>query len=352
MILIMRNIVTRALFLSMLVGPFMGFSQAKPSKFAEIPALTTGLLKYQKDLGNDFVVIVQKDGKEIYKHEFGELKGGSQESVGAASQLLTAALVMTFVDEGKLRLDDRVGDFLPVMESYSKGYITIRHCLSHTTTIESDVPVFRSALKKKKFDTLEDEVKSYAKDRNMKGKQGTQFYYSNLGPNIAGQVLEVISKKDFDRLFRDRIGKALGLRRTTFMSDGVYAESPSAGAKSSADDYIKVLTMLMNNGMYNGKQVLSEKSVNEIFRMQTGTAKIVYTSPLSQGNAYGLGCWLQEKDDQGNGTLINCPGISGTWPWIQRGKGYAAIVFTKGEMPDQSRVVFEEIRNLIEATIQ
>ncbi|ULQ53715.1 serine hydrolase domain-containing protein [Flavihumibacter fluvii] len=326
--------------------------QTKPSKFTDIPALTAGLQKYQKALGNDFVVIVHKNGKEVYKREFGELKAGSQEAVGAASQWLTAALVMTFVDEGKLRLDDRVGDFLPVMESYSKGYITIRQCLSHTTAIETDMPVFRSALKKKKFDTLEDEVKSIAKDRNMKGKQGTQFYYGNLGPNIAGQVLEVISKKNFDRLFRDRLGKALGLRRTTFMSDGVYAENPSAGAKSSADDYIKFLTMLMNNGMYNGKQVLSEKSVNEIFRMQTGAAKIVYTSPLSQGNAYGLGCWLQEKDEQGNGILVNCPGISGTWPWIHRGKGYSAIIFTKGEMPDQQRVVFEEIRNLIEESIQ
>jgi CubicO group peptidase (beta-lactamase class C family) len=335
----------------------MGFAQVikaqtKPGKFADIPAITSGLEKYQKELGNDFVVIIQKDGKEIYKHEFGELKAGSQEPVGAASQWLTAALVMTFVDEGKLRLDDKLGDFLPIMQSYSKGYITIRQCLSHTTTIESDLPIYRTALKKKKFSTLEDEVKAYAKDRNMKGKQGSQFYYSNMGPNIAGQVLEVISKKDFDRLFRDRIGKALGLRRTSFMSDGVYAEDPSGGAKSSADDYMKFLTMLLNNGMYNGKQVLSEKAVNELFKIQTGDARIVYTSPISQGNSYGLGCWLQEKDAQGSGVLVNCPGISGTWPWIHRGKGYAAIVFTKGEMADQQRVVFEEIRNLIESSIQ
>ncbi|MBZ5856486.1 serine hydrolase domain-containing protein [Flavihumibacter profundi] len=348
----MRNLLKSGIFSLLIVQSTLSFAQAKPNKFAEIPAITAGLQKYQKELGNDFVVIIQKDGKEVYKHEFGELKATSQEAIGAASQWLTAALVMSFVDEGKLQLDDKLGDYLPIYGSYSKGYITIRQCLSHTTTIETDMPVFRTALKKKKFDTLEDEVKSYAKDRNMKGKQGTQFYYGNLGPNIAGQVLEVISKKDFDRIFRDRIGKALGLRRTSFMSDDVYAESPSAGAKSCADDYIKFLSMLLNKGMYNGKQVLSEKAVNEIMKIQTGNAKIVYTSPISQGNAYGLGCWLQEKDEQGNGTLVNCPGISGSWPWIHRGKGYAAIIFTKGEMPDQQRVIFEEIRTLIEQSIQ
>jgi CubicO group peptidase (beta-lactamase class C family) len=330
----------------------LAVSQTKPSKFTDIPALTTALQKYQKELGNDFVVIVQKNGQEVYKREFGDLKATSQESIGAASQWLTAALVLTFVDEGKLRLDDKIGGFLPAMESYSKGYITLRHCLSHTTSIETDLPVFRTVLKKKKFDTLEDEIKSIAKDRNMKGKQGTQFYYGNLGPDIAGAVLEVIGKKDFDRLFRDRLGKALGLRRTTFMSDGVYAESPSAGAKSCADDYIKFLTMLLNNGKFNGKQVLSEKSVQEIFKVQTGAAKIVYTPPVAQGSSCGLGCWLQEKDASDNGVLVNCPGISGTWPWIHRGKGYAALIFTKGELPDQQRAVFEEIRGLIESAIE
>lgn len=332
-------------------GALMAQPPAKPNKFPEIPAITTGLLKYQKELGKDFVVIIQKDGKDIYKHEFGEMKATSQENIGAASQWLTAALLMTFVDEGKLLLDDKIGDFLPIFQSYSKGWISPRMCLAHTTTIESDLPIFRTALKKKKYASLEDEVKSYAKDRNMKGKQGTQFYYGEVGPNIAGQLMEVISKKDFDRLFRDRIGKPLALRRTNFMPDDAYAESPAAGAKSSADDYIKFLSMLLNKGMYNGKQVLSEKAVNEMMKVQTGNAKIVYTSPLSQGNGYGLGCWIQEKDDQGIGSLVNCPGIVGTWPWINRSKGYAAIVFTKGDSPDQQRVIFEDIRNLIEQNL-
>jgi CubicO group peptidase (beta-lactamase class C family) len=328
-------------------------AQAKPlrNNQVDIPAITEGLEKYKKDLGNDFVVIVHKDGKDVYRREFGELRATSQEPIGAASQWLTAALVMSYVDEGKLSLDDKLGDFLPIYQSYSKGYITLRMCLSHTTTIESDLPVFRTALKKKKFDTLEDEVASYAKDRNMKGRQGTQFYYGNIGPNIAGRVLELVAKRPFDRVMRDRLGKQLGWKRTNFMSDGVFAENPSAGAKSSADDYMKFLTMLLNNGKVGTVQVLKEASVNEILKKQTGAASIAYASPISQGNDYGFGCWIQEKDAAGNGTLVNCPGINGSWPWINKSKGYAAIVFTKGELPDQKRMVFEEIRELIEQHI-
>ena len=347
----MRNLMNTVSTLLLVILFIPAFSQVKKQKGIDIPAITDGLQRYKKDLGNDFIVIVHKDGKEVYRQEFGEMKVMSQEPIGAASQWLTAALLMTFVDEGKLALDDKLGDYLPIYQSYSKGYITLRQCLAHTTSIETDPPTFRTVLKKKKFGTLEEEVNSFAKDRNMMGKQGTQFYYGNMGPNIAGRVAEVVSKRNFDRLMRERIARPLGLRRTSFAGDGLTGENPSSGALSTAEDYIKFLVMLQNKGMYNGKQILSEQAVAEMMKMQTGTAKITYTSPLSQGNSYGLGCWIQEKDNAGNAALVNCPGISGTWPWINLAKGYSAIVFTKGEMPDQKRVMFEEIRTLIEQNI-
>lgn len=345
-----RILISSLLGMALLSAASLVTAQTK-APMVDIPAITQGLEAYKKDLGNDFVVIVQRDGKDLYRKEFGELKTTSQEEVGAASQWLTAALVMTFVEEGKIMLDDKLGNYLPAYQSYSKGWVTLRQCLSHTTSIEQDPPTFRTILKKKKYETLEAEIAAYAKDRKLQAKQGSLFYYGNLGPNTAGYAVEVVGKKDFDRLFRERISKNLGLRRTTFMSDGLEAESPSAGARSTADDYIKFLSMLLNKGMANGKQVLSEKSVNELLKVQTGSAKMVYASPLSQGNAYGLGCWLQEKDEQGNGTLVNCPGVSASWPWISKTKNYAAIVFTKSESPEQKRMVFEAIRELIEANL-
>lgn len=45
---------------------------------------------------------------------------------------------MTFVDQGKLSLDDKVSRYIPVLTKYSKGYITIRDCLAHLTGIESE----------------------------------------------------------------------------------------------------------------------------------------------------------------------------------------------------------------------
>ena len=110
-------------------------------------------------MGKKSVVLVHKDGKTIFQKETGEeFKVESAEAIGSASKWLTVALVMTFVDKGELSLDAPVSRYLPVFASYSKSYITIRHCLANVTGIESEQKKVSKLLTKKKFATLEEEV--------------------------------------------------------------------------------------------------------------------------------------------------------------------------------------------------
>src|SRR5690349_1019649 len=75
------------------------FSSAQYN-FTKVDELLTAK---QKQFGNKVVTVVYKDGKTIYKKEIGdEFKADAPEAIGASSKWLTAALVLTFVDEGKL----------------------------------------------------------------------------------------------------------------------------------------------------------------------------------------------------------------------------------------------------------
>ncbi|MFX8797496.1 serine hydrolase domain-containing protein, partial [Acinetobacter baumannii] len=76
--------------------------------------------------------------------------------IASCSKWLTAALVMVLVDEGKISLDDKVTKYIPEFAKYSKGYITIRHCLSHQTGIEQEPIKLLSILQRKKFPNLEE----------------------------------------------------------------------------------------------------------------------------------------------------------------------------------------------------
>ena len=218
----------------------------------------------EKDLGL-FAALVWKDGKIVYqKQASDDFTPKMQAPIARDADWMTAALVMTFVDEGKISLDDKVTTYIPMFGKYMKGYITIRNCLTNTTGIKVDEGL-KKAMENVKFETLEDEVNSYAAHRDIGTNPGTEIFYSYLGPNIAARCLEVVRKKPFERLMMERIIRPLKMRGTAFESQTGGAPNPSGGAVGAANDYISFMVMLMNKGVTpDGKRILSEKAVQEL----------------------------------------------------------------------------------------
>ncbi|MCW3111224.1 MAG: hypothetical protein JWQ09_5730, partial [Segetibacter sp.] len=239
-------------------------------------AISDKLIRSKERLGKDVAFILYKDGKVAYKKEMGKLNIKTPVPIGAGSQWLTAALVMTFIQEGKLSLDDNVSTYLPVFTKYYKGYVTIRQCLTHYTGIRSEQGIAK-LLQKNKFHTLEEEVNDFASKRDIETNAGTEFRYSNVGFNIAARVLEVISKKAFDRLMQDRIIRPLAMKNTTFTNENYNdAVNPATGARSSAADFTNFLVMLLNKGTFNNKPVLTESSVDMLHTLSTEASQVKY----------------------------------------------------------------------------
>src|SRR4030095_2640952 len=71
------------------------------------------LQQKQKLLGNNLVAMIWKNDTLIYKKEMGDVNSKTQAPIASCSKWLTAALVMQFVDEGKISLDDPVVKYLP-----------------------------------------------------------------------------------------------------------------------------------------------------------------------------------------------------------------------------------------------
>jgi len=312
--------------------------------FSEVDVL---LKQNQKQMGSNFVILIWKDSLQVYQKqvekETGDFSAKTQTPIGNCSQWLTAALVMTFVDEGKLSLEDKVSKFIPLYEKYMKSYITIRNCLTNTTGIQADPGGPMKLLQKSKFETLEDEVNSFASKREIAANPGTEFFYSHVGPNIAGRVLEIVSKKSFDRLMQERILRPLKMRGTTFADDKGGAINPSGGAQSTANDFINFLSMLMNKGMFNGKRILSEKAVQEIMTAQFPQLPVKYAPKGYDDQKEGLGTWIQK------GNVVGSMNLNGTWPFIDKCRNYAAIIMVKDTDADPKRELYQRIKEAIDA---
>jgi CubicO group peptidase (beta-lactamase class C family) len=304
-------------------------------KFPEVDAMVT---QKQKQLGTDVVVLVWKDTL-VYRKELGDFNGRTTAPINATSQWLTAALVLQLVDEGKLSLDDKVGRYLPIFDKYGKSYITLRHCLSHMTGIQSD----KGLSIRKKSSSLEEEVESFAK-HEIQTNPGTEARYSNIGPSIAARVIEIVTKKKFDLLIRQKLLVPLAMRQTSFSTFDGSAPNPSTGAVSTANDFINFLQMILSNGKFNGKQVLSEASVKELKRIHVPLNMVKSAPKGTEGFGYALGSWVADEGKGGQAGVLAGPGLSGTWPAVDLCRGYACLIFPKSSQDDQKADAYLELK--------
>ncbi|HWB94535.1 MAG TPA: serine hydrolase domain-containing protein [Puia sp.] len=325
-----------SLFALSLLFCLSAFSQ---SSFDAVDQL---LKQNQKAFGGGYAVVVWKDGKVVYqKQASSDFTPKMQAPIGRAGDWMTAALVMTFVDEGKLSLDDKVTQYIPLFGKYMKGYITIRNCLTNTTGIKTDESV-EKPLAKVRYETLEDMVNTYANKHDIATNPGTEVFYSSLGPNIAGRVLEVISKKSFGRLMMDRIVRPCKMHGTSFVNEDGNADDPSNGGRSSANDYINFLAMLLNKGMFDGKRVLSEKAVQELETAQFASLPVKYMPKELQGDHTALGNY----PGNAGGTLLVSPDLMGTAAWIDKCRNYAAVLIVE-KPQEEKKPIYQNLINLV-----
>ncbi len=300
----------------------------------------------QQQLGKDFVIMIRKDDSLVFKKEIGTFNTKTQAPIASSSKWLTAALVMQFVDEGKLSLDTKVVDYIPEFGKYFKSYITIRDCLSHMTGIDDDDKFLKRILERKKYESLEEEVNSFAR-REIRANTGTDFWYGGIGLNIAGRVLEIVSKKKFDMLIKQKLFVPLGMTRTSFTNLNGGPINPSGGAQSTADDYMKFLQMLYQRGKYNGKQILSEEAVEEMMKIRTKNIPIRYAPKSAAGYGYASGAWVMEEKD-GVATAVASPGLFGCWPMIDYCRGYTYLVFVKNLLGEERAEIHKTLKSIID----
>ncbi|MDP4218408.1 MAG: serine hydrolase, partial [Bacteroidota bacterium] len=293
----------------------------------------------QKTIGANFTAMIWKDGKVIYQKQGSQdFNARTQVPIGNAGNWMTAALVMTFVDEGKLSLDDKVSKYIPIFSTYMKSYITIRNCLTNTTGIRAAEDEVTKVMLRGKYATLGEQVEAYASKRDIATNPGTEFFYSNMGCDIAARVLEVITKKGFDRLMMERILRPLKMHGTTFVNDEGGAIDPTGGARSTADDYLNFLVMLLNKGQFGDKRVLSEKAVEELEKVQFADLPVKYVpKSIPRESRYALGAWVLDANAGQTGSMA-CPDLLGVTPYFDKCRKYAAVLVVGKPAEEQKNI--------------
>lgn len=281
------------------------------------------------------------------------------------SKIITSVAVLTLVEDGRLRLDDPIGAFLPALATprvFTGGTaavpqlvparrpVTIRHLLTHTSgfayglspSVVDDMYRDAQLFQARSGDDLVARVAKLP----LISQPGEQFYYG-VNTDLLGVIVEKVTGQSLGAYVKARILEPLGMVDTGFevaaakrsrlatlyrrqdtgpltavaaltlnpaaSSDLPYPDpegrlfhSGGGGMFSTADDYARFAQMLLNGGSLGSVHILGRKTVDMMRTDQNGRLD----KPTVGHSGFGLG--VSVRRDLAGGALA---GSTGEFGW-------------------------------------
>lgn len=267
----------------------------------------------------------------------------------------TATSIMLLIQRGKLKINNRVGDFIPYFAQNGKQDITIEQLLLH-----------RGGL------TPDNSLKDYVGTRKdmidrinalpTRYEVGTTYKYTDVGFIVLGELVQAIDGRTVDVFAKQEIFEPLGMHDTTFKPTGDLASrcAPTelidgewrlaevhdprayalggvaghAGLFSTADDLARYCRMLLNKGELDGVRILEEETVREMTKPR----------PLDGDDngwrTYGFSTHTSERSLRGKhfdyDTSFGHTGWTGTAYWIDPTNNLFYVLLTSRCHPNGS----------------
>jgi len=210
--------------IKLLLGPILslalfGSAYAQPLNKAKLDQLFDRLLEKNKGMGS---IAIAKDGKVLYTRSFGygqitetmktPLTDHTKYRISSITKMYTAVMIFQLIEEGKLKLSDKLDRFFPQIPNATK--ITIAQILSHRSGIPNVIPD-GSGMQPR---TQEERVAEIAK-MQPDFEPGSKHLYSNSGYVLLGYIVEKAGGKPYQEALKERIVSRLGLQNT-YMGTG------------------------------------------------------------------------------------------------------------------------------------
>lgn len=306
-------------------------------------------------------VVIVEDGRTTFARGFGVRRLGSNEAVdadtifqlGSVGKAFTTAAIAVLVDRGQLSWDDRVIDHIPYFQMYDPWVtreMTVRDLLVHRSGLGLGAGDLMFVPRSSR--SREDTVRAL---RHIPPATSFRsgYAYDNVLYAVAGQLIEEVSGKSWERFMREdvlipagmrtatsdrverrrtrnrawphgrRDGPMMGMGAQEMLDDSGRAEfdpelganaAPAGGVAASANDLSHWLAIQLAHGAIpGGGRLFSEAQSREMWTPQIhvpfGQAPEPVAASTPQFNSYALG-W-QERDYQGHRLIMHTGAVFG-----------------------------------------
>jgi len=228
------------------VAQYAAMAQAQggpdPDKTAKIQDVLSLAHKYRQFNGSALVV---EKGNVIYRGALGmaNIEWGISNTpetkfrLGSITKQFTSMLILQLVDQGKIKLDGKLTDYLPDYRKDVGDKVTIHNLLTHTSGIPSytDQPGFFENVSRNPY-KVADFVKKYASG-DLLFEPGSKFAYNNSGYFLLGAIIERVTGKPYEQVLRENILDPVGMKNTGYDHYETIIQQRAAGYSKTPDGY-------------------------------------------------------------------------------------------------------------------
>lgn len=347
------------LFIVALITTANAFAQQNVQKIE-------GLLKQYYSYGqfNGSILVAEK-GKIIYAKGFGMAnmewaipnQPNTKFRIGSITKQFTAALILQLVEEGKIKLDGKLSDYLPDYRKDTGGKVTIHQLLNHTSGIPSYTsrPDFFAEVSRDPYNVA-DFVKKFASG-DLEFEPGAKFSYNNSGYFLLGAIIEKVTGKSYETVLTERIFKLLGMTNTGYDNQAPLLAKRASGYQKTPTGYVNAPYLDMSLPYAAGSMY---STVEDLFKwdqslyadkiLSATSKKLMFTPGLSN-YGYGFNIYDQTigKTNEKTKFVQHSGGINGFNSLITRAveKGQTVIILDNVGLGNNHGKITNSIFNVL-----
>lgn len=250
--------------------------------------------------------------------------------IGSTSKMFTALSVLKLVEEGRLDLDAPLSELIPEVEFNNRWEaehpVRLVHLLEHTTGWH-DMRLVEYGHNESTPIDLREALALYPEARESRWIPGTRFAYSNVGPGVAGYVVEKVTGMKFEDYVEETFFEPLGMPDASYFQSENFVEREatayvenepqdywhiiyrSAGAvNASPKEMAQLLRFFLQRGEIDDQKILSSGSIE---RMETPRTTLANELGVTAG--YGLANYTSGFKDSGVAFHGHNGGVIGAW---------------------------------------
>lgn len=192
----------------------------------------------------------------------------------------TGLVVGILIDKKLIKsVDEPVCTYLPEWEDGCKHSVTIRNLLNMTAGFNR---------KSGQGALVQDDINSWLIKQKLDTLPNIRMDYSNESVHLLGMIIEQVTGKDADEVFREHLFDPLGMDSSSLGRDPSGNAVVFGGCKTTVEDAAQVAILMRNRGIFNGKQVVSPSWIEESIK------------PGSLSPFYGFLWWIDHASAHKN----------------------------------------------------